>query len=639
MDFYHGSTIRIYIVYIYIYIYIHNIYLFIYIYIYIYIMYMYIYIYIMYMYIYIHIFCPKHEGCWAWNCKKWDDAGFHCRKTKDFTNTQQELAHLTKHMRFHKTEWRILVFAVEILATTTETFKQITSNRLGQTWKQKERSYQEKMGFTLLKPLRDLHNKQPSGKSLSCFLAFSRLTRDMIALRWQLLLLLLVGTTGDEISVVVSKKVFEKRFQGHSYDKWRDFVKAAGEQDNPGGEARLKAGFTLLFAASATVTVGTIIHYVIGKEFAAPCTAWVVILILLMYAAAVFVYCMATYADPAQRVVTNLLFGLVPWCVSCASYLVAVQLVDACRGLRNMTHEPIAEAPEPEPPQSIAWLTGGRRSSSVQDLQLSLEDFSCDLRFGLLLAVLPSLGISIWFTRSYATGFTGVGTFFDVLALCLFVDVWRLVMHTSLLLAPSWTFPKEAEPGQCRRAWLVQAHLPVVCCLACGFGADEAACHWCGVHGPHQDPRLGMPCILCFLFCLPGACNALQRSHFQGASEFSAKCADCHISVHGVGNSRLHAAHSHHFQCDGAKHHRNPCDGGKYPPRGLHLLRFGAWMYSNDGGVDSHDVDVCPLLRALRGRSARRHRIATTQRGARHDEARWGTMRHDARNARMPSPL
>jgi hypothetical protein len=335
-----------------------------------------------------------------------------------------------------------LAFAVEILATTTETFKQITSKRLGQTWKQEERSYQEKMGFTLLKPLRDLHNKQPSGKSLSCFLAFSRLTRDMIALRWQLLLLLLVGTTGDEISVVVSKKVFEKRFQGHSYDKWRDFVKAAGEQDNPGGEARLKAGFTLLFAASATVTVGTIIHYVIGKEFAAPCTAWVVILILLMYAAAVFVYCMATYADPAQRVVTNLLFGLVPWCVSCASYLVAVQLVDACRGLRNMTHEPIAEAPEPEPPQSIAWLTGGRRSSSVQDLQLSLEDFSCDLRFGLLLAVLPSLGISIWFTRSYATGFTGVGTFFDVLALCLFVDVWRLVMHTSLLLAPSWTFPK-----------------------------------------------------------------------------------------------------------------------------------------------------------------------------------------------------
>eukprot|EP00435_Cladocopium_sp_Y103_P042178 s640_g11.t1 len=265
----------------------------------------------------------------------------------------------------------------------------------------------------------------------------------MNALRWHLLLLLLVGTTGfDEISVVVSKKVFEERFQGHSYDKWSQFVKAAGEQDNPGGEARLKAGFTLLFAASATVTVGTIIHYVIGKDVAAPCTAWLVILILLMYAGAVFAYCMATYADPAQRVVTNLLFGLVPWCVSCASYLVAVLLVDACRGLRNMSHEAIAEAPEaPEPPQSIAWLTGGRRGSSVQDAQ-EIEDFSCDLRFGLLLAVLPSLGISIWFTRSYATGFTGVGTFFDVLALCLFVDVWRLAMHTALLLAPAWTCPK-----------------------------------------------------------------------------------------------------------------------------------------------------------------------------------------------------
>eukprot|EP00435_Cladocopium_sp_Y103_P024197 s3131_g5.t3 len=292
----------------------------------------------------------------------------------------------------------------------------------------------------------------------------------MSALRWHLLLLLVVGTTGfDEISVVVSKNVFEKRFQGHSYDKWSEFVKAAGEQNNPGGEARLKAGLTLLFAASATVTVGTIIAYVIGKEammrralvpscasVAAPFTAWLVILILLMYAAAVFVYCMATYADPAQRVVTNLLFGLVPWCVSCASYLVAVQLVDACRngsgmerrvdeerrnerGLRNMTHEPIAEAPEPA--QSIAWLTGGRRGSSV-DTQF--DEFSVDLRFGLLLAVLPSLGISIWFTRSYATGFTGVGTFFDVLALCLFVDVWRLVMHTALLLAPFWTIGKRS---------------------------------------------------------------------------------------------------------------------------------------------------------------------------------------------------
>lgn len=54
---------------------------------------------------------------------------------------------------------------------------------------------------------------------------------------------------------------------------------------------------------------------------------------------------MATYSDPAQRVVTNLLhrgkrkkhlllwprFGLVPWTVSCASYLLAFQLVDLWR--------------------------------------------------------------------------------------------------------------------------------------------------------------------------------------------------------------------------------------------------------------------------------------------------------------------
>eukprot|EP00438_Fugacium_kawagutii_P009414 Skav202025 [mRNA] locus=scaffold1138:166537:167835:+ [translate_table: standard] len=253
------------------------------------------------------------------------------------------------------------------------------------------------------------------------------------------LVLLVSLTTGDDISVVVSKEVFEKRFQGHRYDRWSDFVEAAGEQNNPGGEARLKAGFTLLFAAIATVTVGTVIVYVTGKEVASPFTAWLVVFILLSYATAVFVYCMATYADPAQRVVTNLLFGLVPWTVSCASYLVAVLLADLVRAFRARISERVPteeEGRDPDP--SLAWLTGGRRDSAVNDLR-HIGEGMWDLRLALLLAVLPSLAISICFTRTYATGFTGVGTFFDVLALCLFVDVWRLVLHTALLVAPFWT--------------------------------------------------------------------------------------------------------------------------------------------------------------------------------------------------------
>ncbi|CAJ1329481.1 unnamed protein product, partial [Effrenium voratum] len=69
------------------------------------------------------------------------------------------------------------------------------------------------------------------------------------------------------------------------------------------------------------------------------------------------------------------------------------------------------------------------------------------LRFLGMLAVLPSLGICLFLTKSYATGFTGVGTFFDVLALCLFVDVWRLLMHMALLVAPEWLLT-----GKVRRA-------------------------------------------------------------------------------------------------------------------------------------------------------------------------------------------
>jgi len=283
----------------------------------------------------------------------------------------------------------------------------------------------------------------------------------MAALQWLLLLLLGVTTALDDVSVVVTKEVFEERFQGHGYERWSDFVKAAGEQNNPGGEARLKAGFTLLFAAIATVTVGTIIVYVVNKEVALPYTPWLVILILLSYAASVFMYCVATYANPAQKVVTNLLFGLVPWSVSCASYLMALQLVDFFRRLPDL--EPIAtEAPEAAHQSSLAWLTGGRQGSAVQELQ-QFDGSNYDLRFGLLLAVLPSLVICIWLTRTYATGFTGVGTFFDVLALCLFVDVWRLVMHIAVLIAPVWTLhgerPEESDnrkiPGMCKLTFLL----------------------------------------------------------------------------------------------------------------------------------------------------------------------------------------
>lgn len=285
-------------------------------------------------------------------------------------------------------------------------------------------------------------------------------------LPWHFVIFFRVTTALDDISVVVSKNVFEKRFQGHRFDQWSDFVEAAGEQNNPGGEARLKAGFTLLFAAIATVTVGTIISYVGNNEVCKPHTVWLIIFILLSYATAVFVYCISTYADPAQRVVTNLLFGLVPWTVSCASYLVALQLVDICRNLKSMMSgaEPVeAEAP-PEAPQSLAWLAGGRRHIAAQELE-TLDSSSLDTRFALLLAVAPSLAISIWLTKTYATGFTGVGTFFDVLALCLFVDVWRLMMHMAVVVAPAWTVlggrrddgqqAHEKIPGLFKLTWLL----------------------------------------------------------------------------------------------------------------------------------------------------------------------------------------
>ncbi|CAE7660421.1 petJ [Symbiodinium microadriaticum] len=212
------------------------------------------------------------------------------------------------------------------------------------------------------------------------------------------------------VSVVVSEDVFEKRFRGHSFGHWQDFVEAAGEQNNPGGEARLKI-------CSAN-----------------PCA---VVFILFAYAGTVFGYCFLTYKDPAQRVVTNLLSGLVPWNVSCACYLLALIFVDRKRQFWEPYPQTLEEWTEMQANRRtcLRWITEGRPSPITE----SAEELQLDIRVCLLLAVLPSLAISLHFTATFATGFTGVGTFFDVLALCLFVDVWRLVLHSSLLLAPVWT--------------------------------------------------------------------------------------------------------------------------------------------------------------------------------------------------------
>ena len=161
------------------------------------------------------------------------------------------------------------------------------------------------------------------------------------------------------------------------------------------------------------------------------------VFILFAYAGTVFGYCFLTYKDPAQRVVTNLLSGLVPWNVSCACYLLALIFVDRKRQFWEPYPQTLEEWTEMQANRRtcLRWITEGRPSPITE----SAEELQLDIRVCLLLAVLPSLAISLHFTATFATGFTGVGTFFDVLALCLFVDVWRLVLHSSLLLAPVWT--------------------------------------------------------------------------------------------------------------------------------------------------------------------------------------------------------
>lgn len=243
------------------------------------------------------------------------------------------------------------------------------------------------------------------------------------------------GSHGERVAV--SREDFDEKLRGRTFKKWSDFKAVLGPdaelEPEVKGEVRLMSGLTLAFIIILNVIVVAIVTW-ITVSFAEgyPRTAgWLVVAFLSLYGLSVFLYCRSAYEDPGQRVITNFLFGAVPLAVSSACYVLALLVLDAWRA--------IAEGED--------WET--RLFRPLRPWQESLPG-----RLIFFLAVLPGLAVSVYLGNTVSTGFNAAATHFDILSLCLFVDVGRFAGHLSYLLAREWSIGKSPDsitsrPGLC----------------------------------------------------------------------------------------------------------------------------------------------------------------------------------------------
>jgi len=253
-------------------------------------------------------------------------------------------------------------------------------------------------------------------------------------------------------NVVISRDRFESQFRGKAgtVRDWRSFKGAAGPQQQDSGEVRFMSGLSIAFVIILNVLVWAVIIFTaatIGERAGATAesqqkaprlAAWAVFGILSVYAATVYAYCRYAYQDPSQRVITNFLFGVVPLAISCASYVLALLVLDFIRSSGN---------------DGCGFAT-----SLVSRINPWEEAFDGRLIF--FLAVLPGLAMSVYLGNTVSTGFKNGATHIDVLSLCLFVDVGRVAGHLSYLVAPVWSIGKSPDsissrPGLCYVAYVV----------------------------------------------------------------------------------------------------------------------------------------------------------------------------------------
>lgn len=237
----------------------------------------------------------------------------------------------------------------------------------------------------------------------------------------------------------------------------------------PLGELRLQMATSFIFVCltNAMACIGILATSLSIKRTHSESRAIQVACILLIsYTLTFWQYVSQWHEDPSFRLVSCVLYGAVPFLVSVSSYALVVCAFDAHEGKR-LTRAAEAAAAEAtaaaeaaavaataeaaaHPPNPVTyWLFGrhSRRGAAEQARVVAEQAAQAQARVVehgglaravqaattrpavLLLAVLPSLAATTYLNLHVATGIEALATRWDTLALCLYVDVARVVVH------------------------------------------------------------------------------------------------------------------------------------------------------------------------------------------------------------------
>ena len=242
-------------------------------------------------------------------------------------------------------------------------------------------------------------------------------------------------------SVVLTQQIFDECCRGKVFTSWEAL--AAAIPPEPSSDLLL-AGLALALLILINVIVWIFVFWSVvafSSAYSARAAGWLALGLLGLYGLVVNLLCYAFHSDSGPAaMVSRVFFGACPATTSLAAYLLGLLLVD-----------------------SGSW------SNSFDSTRFNTQP----ARIVGLLAVLPGLAHSVFLFGSRSTGFEAAGLPFDILGLCVFVDVARLVFHLAFLRVPPHQLSDKL--GDVRRA-AISVYLSLAVALCLGWLTYLARC-------------------------------------------------------------------------------------------------------------------------------------------------------------------
>ena len=242
-------------------------------------------------------------------------------------------------------------------------------------------------------------------------------------------------------SVVLTQQIFDECCRGKAFTSWEALAAAVPPQ--PSSDLLL-AGLALALLILINTGIWILVFWSVAAfstAYSARAAGWLALGLLGLYGLVVNLLCYAFHSDSGPAaMVSRVFFGACPATTSLAAYLLGLLLVD-----------------------SGSW------SNSFDSTRFATQP----ARIVGLLAVLPGLAHSVFLFGSRSTGFEAAGLPFDILGLCVFVDVARLVFHLAFLRVPPHQVSDKL--GDVRRA-AISVYLCLAVALCLGWLTYLARC-------------------------------------------------------------------------------------------------------------------------------------------------------------------